>query len=142
MPKKLFAVISILFLISVSAFLLTGFLPVSKTIAYGCFHRVAHKGTGCAALVRKSDGQIVLHLTEFRTAKNDDLQILLISANDALENETVKNSQRLFVAPLEKSEGTQVYSVPADENLFKYNSVVIWQSRHGVNFTTAPLKKF
>lgn len=143
MSKKLFAaIISILFPVAVAAFLLTGFLPVSKTIAYGCFHQVAHKGEGCAALIRKSDGQTVWQLTDFRTAKNDGLQILLISADDAPENQTVKNSERLFVAPLEKSEGTQVYSVPTNENLTKYNSVVIWQGKHGVNFTTAPLKKF
>ncbi len=142
MSKKLTAIISILFLILFTAVFLVGFFPFSKTIAYGCFHQVAHKGTGCATLIRKSDGQVVLQLTDFQTAKNPDLQILLISADDAPENETVKNSERLLVAPLEKSEGAQEYVVPPAENLTKFNSVVIWNSKHGVNFTTAPLKKF
>lgn len=116
--------------------------PASRTIASGCFHQVAHKGTGCAALVRSSDGQFVLRLTDFRTAASDDLQILLISAADAPENETVKNSERIFIAPLQKQDGFQEFPVPAGQDLTNFNAVVIWNSKHAVNFTAAPLRRF
>ena len=111
-----------------------------KTIAQGCFHQVAHKGNGCAELVQKSNGQMVLQLKDFKTAENPDLQILLISTTDAFENETVKNSERLFIAPLQNSECFQEYVVSDGQNLTKFNSVVIWNSKHEVNFTTAPLR--
>jgi hypothetical protein len=137
--KKLLLLFSICFLISISAVGLIRFFDHSKIIATGCFHQVAHKGTGCAALIQK-DGQIVLQLNDFQTTENNDLHILLISAPDALENETVKMSERLYVAKLEKSEGSQVYVVPNGQNLTKFNSVVIWNSKYGVNFTTAPLR--
>ncbi len=140
--KKFILLISTLFLIAAIALLLNQLVFASKTIAYGCFHQVAHKGSGCAALIQRSDGQTILQLMDFETSESGDLQILLISAADALENESVKNSERLFIAPLKNSEASRRYVVPNGQNLTKFNSVVIWNSKHGVNFTTAPLKKF
>jgi hypothetical protein len=67
---------------------------------------------------------------------------LLISAPDALENETVKNSERLYVAPLQKSKSFQEYVLPNGQNLTNFHAVTIWNNKHGVNFTTAPLKQF
>ena len=138
--KKFFLFISVLGLVAVLGILLNQFFSASKTLAYGCFHQVAHKGSGCAALVRKSDGQTILQLIDFKTAASNDLQILLISAPDALENETVKNSERMVIAPLEKSEGFQEFVISEGQNPTNFHSVVIWNSKHGVNFTTAPLK--
>lgn len=140
--KKLLILFSICFLIYLSAMLLIRFSDDSHTIATGCFHQVAHKGAGCAALIQMSDGKIILQLNDFQTTQNGNLHILLISAPDALENETVKMSEQLYVAKLEKSEGSQQYVVSDAQNLTKFNSVVIWNSKYGVNFTTAPLKKF
>jgi len=140
--KKFLFLISALLSAAALAVLLNQLLFGSKTIAYGCFHQVAHKGTGCAALIQKPDGRTILHLMDFETAERDDLHILLISAPDALENETVKNSERLYIAPLLRSaESSRQYVVPAGQNLTKFNSVVIWHGKHGVNFTTAPLKR-
>ncbi len=139
--KKITLLFSTLFALAALAFLLDRLVFASRTIAYGCFHQVAHKGSGCAALIQKSDGQTILRLIDFKTTESIDLQILLISATDALENESVKKSERLFVAPLQRSEGSQTFVVPNAENLTKFNSVVIWNTKHGVNFTTAPLKQ-
>jgi hypothetical protein len=140
--KKIIISISILSLAAISTIFLNGFGSSSEKIAAGCFHQVAHRARGCAVLIRQPDGQVFLRLEDFKTSRSADLHILLISAFDALENETVKNSERLYVAPLEKFEGSQQYVVPNAENLTKFHSVTIWNSRHGVNFTTAPMKKF
>jgi hypothetical protein len=140
--KKLFFLISALLAFAALVFLVNKIVFASKTIAYGCFHQVAHKGTGCAALIEKSDGQIILQLMDFNTAEAGDLHVLLISAPDAPENETVKDSEQLYIAPLRSSEGSQQYVVPMGPNLTKFNSVVIWNNKYGVNFTTAPLKRF
>lgn len=140
--KKFILIFLTLLSTAVFAGLLVQHVFAPKTIASGCFHQVAHKGSGCAVIVQKSNGQTALQLTDFKTAADDDLQILLISSTDALENETVKNSERFYVAPLQKSEGFQEYVVPMGQNLTKFNAVTIWSSKHGVNFTTAPLKRF
>lgn len=140
--KKLLILISILLPVSVLAIWLIGSFDNSQTIASGCFHQVAHKGWGCAELIQRENGQMILQLDDFQTAENSDLHILLISAPDALENETVKNSEQLYIAKLEKSEGFQQYVVPDGQNLTNFNSVVIWNSKYSVNFTTAPLRRF
>lgn len=141
--KKIFPLILLMLLVIVSGISLTRIVSPAKTLAYGCFHQVAHKGSGCAVIVRKRDGRTVIQLSDFQTAKSEDLYILLISAPDALENETVKNSRKIYVAPLEKSEGFQEYVVPNEgQDLSDFNAVTIWNSKHAVNFMTAPLKKF
>ncbi|MEZ5429378.1 MAG: DM13 domain-containing protein [Pyrinomonadaceae bacterium] len=132
--------VSILLAVAASAIFLDG--VASRTVAEGCFHQVAHKGSGCAAIIRKPDGQIVLRLSDFETADSGDLQILLVSATDAFENETVKNSEKIHIGRISPSEGLQEFVVREGQNLTKFNSVVIWNSKHGVNFTTAPLRKY
>jgi Electron transfer DM13 len=141
--KKIFPLTLLMLFVIFASVLLTRFVSTSETLAYGCFHQVAHKGAGCAVIVRKSDGRVFLQLTNFKTAVSDDLHILLISAPDAAENETVKNSSKIYVAPLAKNEGFQEYAVPrGNENLSDFHSVTIWNAKHAVNFTTAPLKHF
>jgi hypothetical protein len=122
-----------------SAVFLIGSSQRSRTIAQGCFHQVAHKGSGCAALVQRPDGKTVLQLTDFATADSADLCVVLISAPDALENKIVKDSKKLDLGPLHSAQGFQEYVVPEGENLADFHSVTIWNVRYEVNFTTAPL---
>jgi len=110
-----------------------------QVIASGRFHQVAHKGTGRADVCRMPDGRLILRLSEFRTDHGRDLQVVLIAAPDALENETVVNSEYRSLGALESSAGDQSYPLPADLDLHKYRAVTIWSSRYLVNFTTAPL---
>ena len=140
--KKLFLLTPAILGAAALVFLLDELVFASKTIAYGCFHQVAHKGAGCAALIEKRNGQTVLQLMDFKTTENRDLHVLLISATDALENETVKAAEQLYVAPLLSADGSGQYVVPKGQDLAKFNAVVIWNNKHGVNFTTAPLKRF
>jgi hypothetical protein len=110
-----------------------------QVIATGRFHQVAHKGTGLAKICRLPDGKLVLRLSEFRTDHGRDLQILLIAAPDALENETVANAEHVLVGPLAGSAGDQSYPLPDDLDVHKFRAVTIWSSKYLVNFTTAPL---
>lgn len=110
-----------------------------KAIASGRFHQVAHRGTGLVTIYQLADKKLLLHLTEFRTGNGRDLQILLIAAPDAFENETVEKAEYVSLGKLQKSEGDQSYQLPDDLDLNKYRAVTIWSPRYRVNFTTAPL---
>lgn len=108
-------------------------------LASGRFHQVAHKGSGVATVYELPGGKRVLSLTDFCTASSPDLQVYLINAPDALENETVEKSEQLLLGELQKAEGDQSYPLPDDLDLTRYRAVVIWNRKYRVNFTTAPL---
>src|ERR1044071_7923793 len=110
-----------------------------KAIASGRFHQVAHRGEVLVTIYQLADKKLLLHLTEFRTDNGRDLQVLLIAAPDAFENETVEKAEYVSVGTLQKSEGDQSYHLPDDLDLSKYQAVTIWSPRYRVNFTTAPL---
>lgn len=133
----------ILILIAITAGLTwNAFRTRPRTIAHGCFHQVAHKGEGCATLVRRRDGSIVLQLTDFNTVPSLDLHLLLITATDARENSSVEGAQHLDLGPLQNGEGYQEYVVPGVPDLTNYRSVTIWNTKYRVNFATAPLQQF
>ena len=111
-----------------------------KTLAKGCFHQVAHKGSGCAGLVRGADGKVFLELTDFETSDSPDLRVLLSSAPDAFENITVQNADQISLGPLTRTGGYQQFFVPANVSVEQFHSVTIWNTKYLVNFTTAPLK--
>lgn len=112
-----------------------------RLLASGRFHQVAHKGEGVAAILQLHNGQRVLRLTDFRTTENHELAILLISAPDAHENQTVVNSSVFVLGRLQQATGNQEYSLPADLDLTHFGAVTIWNKKYRVNFTTAPLRR-
>ena len=110
-----------------------------KVLAAGRFHQVAHKGSGIASVCETADGRRVLRLMDFRTADRSDLYVLLVSAPDALENETVKRAETVSLGPLRSAEGNQEYDVPDEVDLARFRAVTVWSTKYQVNFTTAPL---
>jgi hypothetical protein len=130
--------------LALAAFLSAGYLysaGAPEVLASGRFHQVAHKGEGTAALYRLPDGRRVLRLTAFRTAHRPDLVVYLISAPDALENETVKRSEVFSLGPLASREGDRQYIIPAGPDFGRFHAVTVWSPKYEVNFTTAPLKR-
>ncbi len=108
-------------------------------LARGQFHQVAHRGAGEATIRQYPDGQRWLQLSNFATGAGSDLQVCLVAAADARENETVEKSGFVVLGPL-KTQGDQSYLVPRQLDLHRYRAVTIWQQKHRVNFTTAPLR--
>lgn len=132
-----------LFIVAAATFVIcfARFSNSPKVLAFGKFHQVAHKGSGEAVILQKTNGQKILRLNDFRTAENPYLEILLISAPDALENETVKCSAVLVLGKLLNSKGNQEYLLPENTDVLKYQAVTIWNCKYAVNYTTAPLKR-
>ena len=67
------------------------------------------------------------------------MQVYLVAADDATDNETVTRAGFLHIAALKGNIGDQNYDLPSDVDLSKYRAVTIWCRRFGVNFATAPL---
>jgi len=105
----------------------------------GRFHDGAHQGMGTAMVYRMADGRRVLRLSDFETSNGPDLQLYLVAAADAKDNETVKTAGFVSLGALKGNQGNQNYDVPAEVDLEKHRAVTVWCRRFGVNFTTAPL---
>ncbi len=106
----------------------------------GSFHGVAHETKGAASIYQLPDGKQVLRFTEFETSNGPDVQVYLVAAEDANDNDTVKNAGFIHLAALKGNVGDQNYDLPSDIDYNKYKAVTIWCRRFGVNFGTAPLK--
>jgi hypothetical protein len=108
-------------------------------VAEGKFHGVAHETKGAAAIYKLSEGKQVLRFSGFQTSNGPDVQVYLIAAADAQDNETVTKAGFVRIADLKGNMGDQNYDLPAGVDLNKYRAVTIWCRRFGVNFATAPL---
>jgi hypothetical protein len=112
-------------------------IPVK--VAEGNFRGVAHETKGVASIYKLPDGKQVLRFRGFETSNGPDVQVYLLAAPDAKDNETVTQAGFIRVADLKGNLGDQNYDLPANVDLHKYRAVTIWCRRFGVNFATAPL---
>jgi hypothetical protein len=112
-------------------------MPVK--VAEGSFRGVAHETKGSASIYKLPDGKQVLRFSGFETSNGPDVQVYLVAAPDANDNETVTKAGFIRVADLKGNMGDQNYDLPANVDLNKYRAVTIWCRRFGVNFATAPL---
>lgn len=111
-----------------------------KLVASGGFHSVAHETKGVASIYQSPDGKKTLRLSDFQTSNGPDVQVYLVAADDAGDNDTVTRAGFVPLGALKGNVGDQNYEVPGDVDLSKYKAVTIWCRRFGVNFATAPLR--
>ena len=137
MKRSMFAI----GLITLMAFALTAVAQTAspEPLAAGSFHGVAHKTSGTATIYKLAGGKRALRLTDFETSNGPDVQVYLVAATDAKDNETVTKAGFVHLGALKGNKGNQNYDLPADLDLNKYRAVTIWCRRFGVNFGTAPL---
>lgn len=109
-------------------------------LATGGFHAVAHETKGVATIYQSPEGKRTLRLSEFQTSNGPDVQVYLVAAADATDNDTVTRAGFVPLGALKGNVGDQNYDVPNDLDLSKYRAVTIWCRRFGVNFATAPLR--
>ena len=112
-------------------------MPVK--VAEGSFRGVAHETTGTASIYRLPEGKQVLRFSGFQTSNGPDVQVYLVAAPDAKDNETVTKAGFIRIGDLKGNMGDQNYDLPANVDWSKYRAVTIWCRRFGVNFATAPL---
>ena len=108
-------------------------------LSEGGFHGVAHETKGTATVYRLPDGKRVLRFTNFETSNGPDVNVYLVAANDANDNDTVTNAGFVSLGPIRGNQGDQNYELPENLDLNQYRAVTVWCKRFGVNFGTAPL---
>ncbi|HXE90905.1 MAG TPA: DM13 domain-containing protein [Terriglobales bacterium] len=111
----------------------------STQLRMGQFHDGAHQTRGMATIHQLADGKRVLRLTNFATSNGPDVHVYLAVASEALDNESVTRDGFVDLGTIKGNMGDQNYDLPAELELQKYNSVVIWCKRFSVNFGAAPL---
>ncbi len=67
---------------------------------------------GVAAIYRFGDGKQMLRFSGFETSNGPDVQVYLIAAADAKDNETVTKAGFISVADLKGNMGDQNYHLP------------------------------
>lgn len=104
----------------------------------GTFVDRSHPTTGTATVYELGDGSQVLRLEDFETDNGPDLRVYLSTASvDAEAGDFDEDAVDLGV--LKGNIGNQNYELPADVDLSRYTTVVIWCDRFDVAFGAAAL---
>jgi len=110
-----------------------------RVLLAGNFHSVAHKGTGEARVVALSNGRRVLRLLDLKTYPAPELEVCLVGAPDAEDNDTVVQSGYVCLGSYNAKTSYAAYPLPQQIDLQRHRAVAIWSRAYRVNFTTAPL---
>jgi hypothetical protein len=106
-------------------------------IAAGSFRSIAHSGSGKAAVVELPSGERKLTLTSFETDSGPDLR-LYVSTEDPAAGDLGEFED---LGALKGNRGDQQYTLPANVNLRRYSTVVVWCRAFSVAFTSAALER-
>ena len=113
----------------------------ATVIAQGDFQGAdsVHQGRGQVTLFSGTDGARLLRLSDFEVTNGPDLEVWLVGKGDIASAGDVLNSDYLPLGQLKGNIGDQNYGIPADADLSKYHSVVIWCEQFSVLFAAASL---
>jgi hypothetical protein len=114
--------------------------PSFETVAEGEFISLEHETTGNAVVLETSDGKRFLRFENFETSNGPDLLIYL-SAKEPAGTDDWHGYDQDFIdlGPLKGNVGNQNYEIPADADLEKYSTAVVWCRRFEVGFAAATL---
>ena len=98
-----------------------------------------HKGEGKALVLQLPDGRRFLRFEDFRVTNGPDLYVYLSGHPAPRNREQLHQGAALEVARLKGNIGNQNYELPADLDLSRFKSAVIYCKRFSVVFSTAEL---
>lgn len=105
----------------------------------GDFVSLDHTTSGAAQVLELSDGSRFLRLEDLDTSNGPDLFVYL-TTNPAGGDEGAFDDDFVNLGRLEGNLGSQNYEVPAEVDLDRYTSVVIWCDRFNSAFGAADLR--
>lgn len=110
----------------------------ATTVASGSFVDRSHPAEGTVTVLADGSDQRFLRFEDFATDNGPDLSVYLsTAAADAPAGEF--DDDFVDLGDLKGNIGSQNYEIPADVDLGRYRSVVIWCVRFGVAFGAAEL---
>lgn len=98
-----------------------------------------HRAEGQATVYRLPDGQRLLRFQDFKSANGPGLYVYLSGHPMPRDNQQFHTAGAVEIAPLKANIGNQNYTLPADLDLSRFKSVVIYCKPFGVVFSTAEL---
>ena len=107
----------------------------------GTFHGDAHATSGNVEILAGKNGAKVLRLTDFKTSNGPDVHVVLIAADNAVDNQKFLpgGTERVELGKLKGNQGNQNYVIPAGTDLGKFKTVLIYCERFNATFGAAPL---
>lgn len=107
-------------------------------IAQGEFVSLDHTTGGVARVLELADGRHIVRLEGFNTDNGPDLYLYL-STNPAGGDEGAFDDDYIDLGRLKGNQGDQNYDLPADTDLSRFSTVVIWCDRFNSAFGAADL---
>jgi len=112
--------------------------PTVQVLAQGSFVPRDHPASGTASVLGDGTDQRFLRFEDFATDNGPDLNVYLSTA-PADADQGAFDDDFVDLGDLQGNVGDQNYEVPADVDLARYRTVVIWCVRFGVAFGAADL---
>ena len=112
----------------------------AMTLAAGSFRSLEHTTSGRASIVELPDGRRYLRLEDLETSNGPDLRVYL-SEIPASDDWYAYGERFVDLGALKGNIGNQNYALPADLDLGRYRSAVIWCRRFTVGFGVAGLER-
>jgi hypothetical protein len=106
-------------------------------VASGTFESLEHPSEGSAAVVRLPSGRRVLTFREFSTAAGPDLRVRLV-VGDTTDG---ASPGALDLGALKGNRGDQQYVLPAEADLRRHTTVVVWCRAFSAPFARAKLAR-
>lgn len=100
--------------------------PGTRMVFTGSLYRMDQVGTGTVNIYRTGDGSHVLRLEEFFVTANIDLELRLSPLEEPRTTEQYMNVPSVWVAPLDVTAGSLNFTLPADVDPTRYQSIVVW----------------
>ena len=109
-------------------------------LAHGDFYEVAQTGRGTANIYLLEDGRLVLGLEAFEVTNGPNLHVVLTTEDPVGNTEVEELEGALDLGELKGIAGDQYYTLPANQDLTPFRSVVIWSQLLASSFIAAPIQ--
>jgi Electron transfer DM13 len=109
------------------------------TFAGGEFIDLEHATTGTALVLELEDGSRFLRLEDLHTSNGPDLRVVLTDRPLSDDWHVWDDGELVDLGPLKGNIGSSNYEIPADLDLSRFETAVVWCRRFSVGFGVAPL---
>ena len=111
----------------------------TQLVASGEFHNVAYSGSGSAKIHQLESGRWVLSLQDFEVEAGPELRVF-VTELEVSDLAGVRLENSLDLGSLEALSGDQIYELPDDVDISRYQSVVIWCGPQRLAYIAASLE--